>query len=131
MSNFDLVTLDASLSYNPNEPKNRQDQMIYIWHCDVDADKENCQEYKTNSKIFVFEKYIRLSLCIGITTKNIILDPVRSLMAPLNKAQKYVFKLITQVNNDYIQHIGRPKEGNAIITLLPKSFVFDVSIKCV
>lgn len=57
VSDFDLVTLDASLSYNPNEPKARQDQMIYTWSCDVGADEKNCQEYSTNSKIFVLIIY--------------------------------------------------------------------------
>lgn len=55
VSNFELVTLDASSSYNPNEPKTRQDQMIYTWRCDIDVDEENCREYNTNGKIFVLK----------------------------------------------------------------------------
>jgi hypothetical protein len=53
VSNSELVTLDASLSYNPNEPRNKQDHIIYFWHCDVETDEENCQEYVTTS-IFLF-----------------------------------------------------------------------------
>lgn len=46
-----LVTLDASLSYNPNEPKNRQTDVNYIWECDVLEDIENCKKYVTAGKI--------------------------------------------------------------------------------
>lgn len=49
VSNFDLVTLDASLSNNPNEPKNRQDQVLYTWTCDVKTDETNCPKYTTPS----------------------------------------------------------------------------------
>jgi len=46
-----LITLDASLSYNPNEPSHKQDQDIYyIWRCDVETDDVNCKEHTSTSK---------------------------------------------------------------------------------
>jgi hypothetical protein len=51
VSNSYLITLDATLSYNPNEPSHKQDQGIYyIWRCDVEADDVNCKEHMTTSK---------------------------------------------------------------------------------
>ncbi|VVC36587.1 PKD/REJ-like domain,EGF-like domain [Cinara cedri] len=46
----ELVTIDASLSYNPNEPNSKQNYVLYIWYCDVKTDEENCQEYITTGK---------------------------------------------------------------------------------
>lgn len=53
VSNVNLVTLDASLSYNPNEPYNRQNEVLYVWSCDVKTDVENCQEYITTGEIIL------------------------------------------------------------------------------
>lgn len=53
VSNSELVTLDASLSYNPNEPKYRQDQVFYTWICDVKTDRANCLEYITSSSSII------------------------------------------------------------------------------
>lgn len=66
VSNSELVTLNASLSYNPNEPKSRQDDMVYIWNCDVTADKDNCQEYITTSKIFALINISRWNIMKNI-----------------------------------------------------------------
>lgn len=52
VSNSILVTLDASLSNNPNEPKNRQGNINYVWECDVQEDVENCKEYVTSGNVF-------------------------------------------------------------------------------
>lgn len=53
VSNVNLVTLDASLSHNPNEPNNRQNEILYVWSCDVITDVNNCQEYITTGKIML------------------------------------------------------------------------------
>jgi len=66
VSNSELVILNASSSYNPNEPESSQNDMIYIWNCDVLVDKENCQEYITTSIIFVLINIKLLSLHVGI-----------------------------------------------------------------
>ncbi|XP_050063461.1 uncharacterized protein LOC126552720 isoform X6 [Aphis gossypii] len=102
-----LITLDASLSYNPNEPSHKQDQDIhYIWRCDVEADNVNCKEHTSTSR-------------------------TRQLPGLLDKAKKYVFKLITRVSDEYAKRVGKPKDGTAEIILLPKAISLDISIKCV
>lgn len=53
VSDSALVTLDASLSYNPNEPNSRQGDVNYVWVCDVHEDVDNCKEFVTASKIFL------------------------------------------------------------------------------
>lgn len=62
--------------------------------------------------------------------RTIILDPIRKLTAPLNKAELYVFKLITQVTEEYTEKIGKPNDGTTEVYLKPKSYVFEVQIKC-
>lgn len=57
---LDLVTLNASLSFNPNEPSYNQDHIVYTWSCDVKMDNENCQEYSTNSKAITIFKLMRV-----------------------------------------------------------------------
>lgn len=59
-------------------------------------------------------------------------DPIRRLIAPLDKAKTYVFKLITRVSDEYRKRVGNPKTGTAKITLLPiSSIIYDARIKCV
>lgn len=62
VSSSNLITLNASPSFNPNEPSHRQNQDVYyVWRCDVEADNDNCKEYTTTSK-----KTIKLHLAISI-----------------------------------------------------------------
>lgn len=45
ISNTEFVTLNASLSYNPNEHEYKQDNIIYIWNYDGKIDSQLSRIY--------------------------------------------------------------------------------------
>jgi len=136
VSNSNFITLNASLSFNPNEPENRQnqDKYYYIWRCDVEVDDDNCKEYTTTSKknyTIAFTDRFRFtsSLYAHLLQCNNILGPIRKLPGFLNKAKKYEFNLITRVSDEYVKRVGKPKDGTAKIILFPNAIVLNIRIK--
>lgn len=133
VSNSNLITLDASLSFNPNEPIDGQNQDIYyIWRCNVTADHVNCKEYTTTSKknyIIAIKISVYIEFTANVSRQKIILDPKRQLTGFLDKAKIYEFSLTTRVSDSYAKRVGKPIDGTAKIILFSNAITLGLRIE--